>query len=61
MDENIIKKEDETPRNELVHALTAGGMFAAKEYEASTNDKMFDIQSQIILDLAKKALQLLVI
>lgn len=55
MDENIIKKEDETPRNELVHALTAGGMFAAKEYEASTNDKMFDIQSQIILDLAKKS------
>lgn len=55
IDENILKKDEEAPRNELVHALTAGSMFAAKEYEASTSDKMFDIQSQIILDLAKKS------
>lgn len=55
MSEEELKKDDEKPRNELVHALTAGSMFAAKEYEASTNDKMFDIQSQIILDLAKKS------
>lgn len=55
IDESILRKDDETPRNELVHALTAGGMFAAKEYEASTNDKMFDVQSQIIIDLAKKS------
>lgn len=53
--ENKIAKEEETPRNELVHALTAGGMFAAKEYEASNTDKMFQIQSQIILDLARKS------
>ena len=55
IDENILKKDEEAPRNELVHALTAGSMFAAKENEASTSDKMFDIQSQIILDLAKKS------
>lgn len=55
IDEKILKQDEETPRNELVHALTAGGMFAAKEYEASTNDKMFDVQSQIILDLAKRS------
>lgn len=55
MDEEDIKKMDEVPRNELVHALTAGGMYAAKEYESSTSDKMFAIQSQIILDLAKKS------
>ena len=55
IDEEIVKQDEETPRNELIHALTAGGMFAAKEYEAATNDKMFDIQSQIILDLAKKS------
>ena len=55
MDEEDIKKMDEVPRNELVHALTAGGMYAAKEYESATSDKMFAIQSQIILDLAKKS------
>lgn len=55
IDEGELKKEEEVPRNELVHALTAGTMFAAKEYEAATSDKMFDIQSQIILDLAKKS------
>lgn len=53
--EDVLKYEEETPRNELVHALTAGGMFAAKEYEASTNDRMFEVQSQIILELAKKS------
>lgn len=53
--EEVLKHEEETPRNELVHALTAGGMFAAKEYEASTNDRMFEVQSQIILELAKKS------
>lgn len=55
IDENVLKESDERPRNELVHALTAGGMFAAKEYEAATSDKMFDIQSQLIIDLAKKS------
>ncbi|WP_435645478.1 cytosine permease [Butyricicoccus porcorum] len=55
MDEEDIKKMDEVPRNELVHALTAGGMYAAREYESATSDKMFAIQSQIILDLAKKS------
>lgn len=55
MDEEDIKKMDEVPRSELVHALTAGGMYAAKEYESATSDKMFAIQSQIILDLAKKS------
>ena len=55
IDEKILQKEDMVPRNELVHALTAGGMFAAKEYEAATSDKMFDVQSQIVLDLAKKS------
>lgn len=55
VDESIVKEGEETPRNELLHALTAGSMFAAKEYEASIKDKMFDIQSQIILDFAKKS------
>lgn len=55
IDEETIKQEDETHPNELVHALTAGGMFAAKEYEASVNDVMFQVQSQIIRDLAKKS------
>lgn len=55
IDEKILEKEDMVPRNELMHALTAGGMFAAKEYEAATSDKMFDVQSKIVLDLAKKS------
>lgn len=55
VDESTLREENEVPRNELLHALTAGGMFAAKEYEAATSDKMFDTQSQIILDLAKKS------
>ncbi len=55
VDESTLRKENEVPRNELLHALTAGSMFAAKEYEAATSDKMFDTQSQIILDLAKKS------
>lgn len=55
IDEETVKQEDETHPNELVHALTAGGMFAAKEYEASVNDVMFQVQSQIIRDLAKKS------
>lgn len=55
VDEEIVKQGEETPRNELVHALTAGGMFAAKEYEAAANDKMFEVQSGIILELAKKS------
>lgn len=55
VDEEKVKQEDETHTNELVHALTAGGMFAAKEYEASAKDVMFNVQSQIILDLAKKS------
>ena len=55
VDESTLRKENEVPRNELLHALTAGGMFAAKEYEAATSDKMFDTQSQTILDLAKKS------
>ena len=55
VDEAKAKQEDETHTNELVHALTAGGMFAAKEYEASAKDIMFNVQSQIILELAKKS------
>ncbi|MBQ1394363.1 MAG: cytidylate kinase-like family protein, partial [Lachnospiraceae bacterium] len=55
LDEDTVRKEEEVPRNELVHALTAGGMFAAKEYEAATSDIMFEVQSQIVLDLAKKS------
>lgn len=55
VDEEKVKQDDETHTNELVHALTAGGMFAAKEYEASAKDVMFNVQSQIILDLAKKS------
>lgn len=55
VDEAVVKQEDETHPNELVHALTAGGMFAAKEYEASVKDVMFQVQSQIIRDLAAKS------
>ena len=51
--EDAIRKGEETPRNELLHALTSGSMYAAKEYDASTTDKMFLIQSNIILQLAK--------
>lgn len=55
VEEKVVAKAEETPRNELKHALTAGGMFAAKEYEASNTDRMFQIQSDIILNLAKKS------
>ncbi len=55
VDEAVVKQEDETHPNELVHALTAGGMFAAKEYEASIKDVMFQVQSQIIRDLAARS------
>ena len=51
--EDAIRKGEETPRNELLHALTSGNMYTAKEYDASTTDKMFLIQSNIILQLAK--------
>ncbi|MGN0620737.1 MAG: cytosine permease [Porcipelethomonas sp.] len=53
LSESDVRKGEETPRNELLHALTAGGMYAAKEYDASTTDKMFLIQSNIILQLAR--------
>ncbi len=53
--EEAAAKSEESPRNELVHALTSGSMFAAKEYEAATSDKLFDVQSQIIVDLARKS------
>lgn len=51
--EESVRKGEEMPENELLHALTAGSMYAAKEYDASTSDKMFMIQSAIILKLAK--------
>ena len=35
-------------------------MYAAKEYEPATSDKMFEIQSQIIEDLARKSSCILV-
>ena len=35
--------------------MTSGGWFAAKEYEASDTDKMFQIQAQIIRELANKS------
>lgn len=53
--ETVLAEEEETPRSELKTALTKGGMFAAKEYEGSNVDKMFMVQSQIILELAKKS------
>lgn len=49
-----IEKKDETPRNEFFHALTAGGMYAAKEYAAAPSDKMFEVQSKLILEFAKR-------
>ncbi|MDO4491684.1 MAG: cytosine permease [Lachnospiraceae bacterium] len=55
VEEDAVKADDEKPRNELMHALSAGGMFAAKEYEAASSDKMFEVQSNIILDLARKS------
>lgn len=55
VDEQTLRKKDEVPRNELLHALTAGGMYAAKEYEPATSDKMFAVQSKIIEDLARKS------
>lgn len=51
--EEDIRKSEEAPRNELLHTLKAGIMYSAKEYDASTTDKMFLIQSNIILQLAK--------
>ena len=53
LSEAAVRKGEETPRNELLHALTTGGMFAAKEYDASTSDKMFLAQSNIISQLAR--------
>lgn len=53
MDPETARQHDEMPPSEWMHALTAGGMYAAKEYEAATSDKMFAIQSQIILELAR--------
>jgi cytidylate kinase len=55
VDESVVREENETATNDLVHALTAGGMFAAKEYEASKSDVMFEVQSQIVRDLARKS------
>lgn len=51
--EDKVRNIEEMQRNELLDLLTAGSMYAAKEYDASTNEKMFKIQSQIILHLAK--------
>ncbi len=55
MDTEALAEQEEKPRQELKVALTSGGLFAAKEYEGSNVDKMFMVQSQIILDLAKKS------
>lgn len=55
VDEQTVAKGEERPRKELVHAMTSGGWFAAKEYEASDTDKMFQIQAQIIRELANKS------
>lgn len=55
VDESMIEKLEDAPRKELVHAMTSGTMFAAKEYEASNTDKMFNVQSKIIKDLANKS------
>lgn len=51
--EEKVRKGEETPRGELLHALTTGGMYAAREYDASTSDRMFAVQSSIISQLAK--------
>ena len=53
MDPEVARQHDEMPPSEWMHALTAGGMYAAKEYEAATSDKMFLVQSQIIRELAR--------
>lgn len=55
IDEETLAKADEVPRSEWKHAMTSGTMFAAKEYEASNTDKMFNVQSDIILELAKRS------
>lgn len=57
VDESVVKRANETPNNDLVSALSVGGMFAGKgyEHEASKSDIMFQVQSQIIRDLAKKS------
>lgn len=60
VDEETIRKHEEMPPNEWIHALTAGGMYAAKSYEAAPNDKLFAIQSQIILELARSTSCILV-
>lgn len=39
----------------LVQDVSVSAYTGGKEYEAATSDKMFDTQSQIILDLAKKS------
>lgn len=55
MNDSDLALKEETTKNELLHALTAGGMFAAKEYEASTTDKVFQTQAEIIRQLATKS------
>ncbi|MDO5396862.1 MAG: cytosine permease [bacterium] len=51
--ESKVRNVEEMQRSELLDLLTAGSIYAAKEYDASTSDKMFKIQSKIILQLAK--------
>lgn len=51
--EEDVRKREDIPSSKLLHALTTGGMFAAKEYDPSTSDKMFLVQSNIIVQLAR--------
>ena len=57
VDEEVVSRTNETPTNDVVEALSVGGMFAGKgyEHEASKSDIMFQVQSQLIRDLAKKS------
>lgn len=52
MPERKVRNIEEMSHSELLDLLTAGSIYAAKEYDASTNDKLFKIQSKIILQLA---------
>lgn len=57
MDESKVRKTDERTSNPVMNALMAGSMFAAKDFEdeASASDVMFQVQSNIVRQLAKKS------
>lgn len=53
--EKDVRNDDEMSNNQFKRAFQTGSIYVAKEYEATTSDLMFDVQSNIILELAAKS------